>query len=94
MDHTTRMLRLILAQQQIHPNDILYALFLKGVTPRHVAQACGVSHATVSLVVHGKQRSFNVATYIASQLGTTTRRLWGDAYDYTPRVRQKQAANG
>ena len=85
MNHTNKVLKLILEQPEIHPNDILYALFLCGVTPSKVAQECDCKPQTVSQVVHGKVRSANIATYIAMKLGTSTHRLWGDTYNYTPK---------
>jgi len=86
MNHNSKVLNLILKQSTINGNDILYALTTVGVSPAVIAQECGVEKSLVSLVIHGKRRSFGVATYIAHKLNTTTRRLWGDAYDYKPRA--------
>lgn len=98
MNHTSKILKTILEQRRLHPNDILYALFLKGVTPGMVANACKTTPQAVSLVVHGKRRSFDIATYIAAKLNTSTTRLWGDAYNYTPRrpraEQPRKVANG
>lgn len=95
MNHSSKIFNSILAQDRFHPNDILYALFLKGITPGMVAEACSVNPQTVSLVIHGKRRSFDIATYIADKLNTTTTRLWGDAYNYTPRkpAAERRVAN-
>lgn len=90
MNHSNKVLKLILDQEGIHPNDILYALFLTGITPSKIAEDCLCSSQTVSQVVHGKRRSFDIATYIADKLNTTTQRLWGDAYNYTPRKTVQQ----
>ena len=89
MNNSNKVLELILGQNEIHPNDILYALFLAGATPSKIANDCDCSSQTVSQVIHGKRRSFDIATYIADKLNTTTQRLWGDAYNYTPRSRRE-----
>lgn len=86
MNDSSKVLNLILAQQTIHGNDILFALSKVGITPADIMKECGVQKSTVSLVVHGKRRSKDVATFIAAKLNTTTRRLWGDAYDDTPKT--------
>lgn len=92
--HTTsNIVRLILAQPDIKPPDILYLMSLKGITQSQVAIACNSSTAAVCQVIHGKRRSFDIATYIAAQLNTTLCKLWGEAYNYTPHKR-KEVANG
>lgn len=85
MDSTTRKLRFIFDTGAAGPNDIIYALSLKGLSLAAVADACGVSRPMVSQVIHGGARSRDVATYISAQLGISMKKLWGDKYEYTPR---------
>lgn len=80
---SSKVLNLILAQHKICANDILYALSKVNLSATDIARECNVDKSTVSLVIHGKRRSTDVATLIAAKLNTTTRRLWGDAYDFS-----------
>jgi lambda repressor-like predicted transcriptional regulator len=92
MNNSSNILKTVLEQDQLQPNDILYALSIQGFTPGQVAEACNVNPQTVSLVIHGKRRSVPVASFIAKTLNTSLKKLWGDAYCYTPRIRKQHAA--
>lgn len=96
MNPSTKLLRAILEQPNIGSSDILYALEISNSSINAIARDCGVSTKFIYDVVSNKRRSFDVATYIADKLNTTTTRLWGDAYNYTPRTSKqarKRAAN-
>ena len=85
MKPSTKILRAILEQQNIGSNDILYALEISNTSINEIALDCSVSPKFIYDVISNKRRSFDIATYIADKLNTTTTRLWGDAYNYTPR---------
>ncbi|MBL4783004.1 MAG: hypothetical protein JKX92_12250 [Porticoccaceae bacterium] len=85
MNASTNVLRAILDQEKIESNDILYALDITKHSLDEIATECGVSRKFIYDVISEKRRSFDVATCIANKLSTTTSRLWGDAYNYTPR---------
>lgn len=97
MHDTSKIINPILEQTNVTASDILYALSLKGITPPAIAEKCGCSRTFVYDVIRGKNRSYDVATYIASQLNTNLKTLWGNTYNYTPRKPQqrlRRAANG
>ncbi len=96
MNDSSKLIGLILKQRTIHPNDILYALFLARVSPRQIATECNVTPQTVSLVIHRHRKSTRVANYIAEKLNTSTERLWPGAYNYNPRnsTDLRSVANG
>ncbi|MCK9246677.1 MAG: hypothetical protein M0P11_06960 [Anaerolineaceae bacterium] len=89
-NHSTKIIRAILEAPNLAHQDILYALQLAGSSVSRVAVSCGCSPEFVYMVIKGDKRSFDVATYIADKLNTTTTRLWGDAYNYTPRTGKQQ----
>lgn len=96
MNASTKILRAILEQSNISSTDILYALDIAKTPITEIAADCSVSPKFVYDVISNKRRSYDIATYIADALDTTTTRLWGDAYNYTPRknTAQKKAAIG
>jgi hypothetical protein len=96
MNNSSKRISMILANGLPCANDILYMMSLKGINSTTVAEKLNVPRPCVSQVVHGTDRSYNIATYIAAEVGTTVNQLWGDAYNYTPRKKGKlkAAANG
>lgn len=96
MNDSTKIIEAILQADQLDQYDIIYSLQLSGFPVSKIVKACRCSKEFVYQVIRGERKSFTVATYIADKLNTTTRRLWGDAYDYKPRAstqRAKGAAN-
>lgn len=93
MNDNSKILPVILAKTVMRPNDITYALKLVESSTQDIADVCDTSASTVSSVIHGNRRSFEVANLIASKLNTTVEHLWGDAYDYTPRKPRKESSD-
>lgn len=85
MKHSSKIIQSILENPDKNQYDILYALQLLGTSPSQIAIDCKCAREVVYAVIRGDRRSFDIATYIAAKLNTTTTRLWGDAYNYTPR---------
>lgn len=90
MNHSSKIIRQILENPDLCVSDILYALQLSGTSPSSIADECKCAREVVYAVIRGDRRSFDIATTIADKLKTTTTRLWGDAYNYTPRTPKQQ----
>lgn len=78
----------------MHYADIIAALHKVGHPPSQVAQSLEVSPGTVSKVIHGNEKSYNVASYISSVTNIPLNRLWPDGRYAEPpkRYRTKKAA--
>lgn len=96
MNHNTKVIRVILEAPKLTQHDILYCLQLSGISITTISEQCDCARETVYAVISGKRHSFDIATYIAAQLNTTTKRLWGNSYNYTPRreSRFNEVVNG
>lgn len=66
----------------MHPADIIAALTKAGHPATEVANDLEVDRSTVSLVIHSKGTSYNVASYISVVTGVPLNKLWPDGrYD-------------
>lgn len=91
-DSTAKLHRLFAGPGPIPPVDIIYALALTGLTQADIGRQCGVHRVSVHEVIHGKSKSFDIASALAAALDTTVRKLFGDSYDYAEKSRRPAAA--
>lgn len=74
----------------MHPADIRAALTKSGKNQTQIAEELGVSHNAVSLVIHGRSKSFRIAKAISKITGLSVHILWPGRY--TPRNQMRKAA--
>lgn len=62
----------------MHYADIIAALVKAGHPPSKVAEDLERSRSTVSLVIHSKGKSYNIASHISAVTNIPLKRLWPD----------------
>ena len=60
----------------MHWADINAALIKKGSSCTKIAEELGVAQCSVSMVIHSKDTSYNIATAIAAKTGIPLNKLW------------------
>ncbi|MEW6314749.1 MAG: helix-turn-helix domain-containing protein [Pseudomonadota bacterium] len=75
----------------MHPADIQAALLKAGTNQSRIAGGLRVSHNAVSLVIHGRGKSFRIAKAISRATGIPVNTLWPGRYQ-TPHRQQRKAA--
>ena len=74
----------------MHPADINAALIKSGTNQTIIAEHLGISHVSVSHIIHGRSTSRRIAEAIAKATGLTIQQLWPGRY--LPRRHQRLAA--
>jgi len=74
----------------MHPADIRAALNKSGKSQTQLAEELGVSDNAISLVIHGRSKSFRIARAISKITGLSVHILWPGRY--TPRRQMRKAA--
>ena len=72
--------------------EIAYRLKRLGLSQAAIAREMGVSTSVVGNVIHGRISSFEVATRIATLVGSTAAELWPARYTFRPRGRARRGA--
>ena len=76
----------------MHYADIIAALIKAGHPPSKVASDLKKDRSTVSLIIHGKGKSYNIASYISVVTGIPLNKLWPDGRYAKPTPRGRVAA--
>lgn len=72
----------------MHYADIIAALHKVKHPPSQVADYLGVQRSTVSMVIHGKTTSYNIASHIATKTGIPLDKMFPDGrYAQSPKRR-------
>ncbi len=64
----------------MHPEQIKAELRMRGITASGLADSMDLTRMAVSNVIHGRSKSRNIATRIASILGLTLDDIWPGRY--------------
>ena len=76
----------------MHYADIIASLIKAGHPPSKVASDLKKDRSTVSLVIHGKGKSYNIASYISAVTNIPLNKLWPDGRYDKPTARSGVAA--
>lgn len=76
----------------MHYADIIAALHKAKHPPSKVADELGVNRSAVSMVIHGKSSSYNIASFISAVTKIPLNTLWPDGRYSAPPKRVREAA--
>lgn len=68
---------------EMHPEQIKAEIRMRGTTPAAIADNLGISRMTVSNVIHGRTKSFRVASAISTLIKKPTATIWPVQYGPT-----------
>lgn len=76
----------------MHYADIIANLVKAGHPPSRVARDLGKAPGTVSQIIHGTSKSYDIASHISAVTSIPLKKLWPDGRYATPPKRHRNAA--